>query len=105
MNSPLYTRYFDANNKFWHTNPEYNRTFLQVQQNYANDLLVTRGHLFLNEVYDMLGLPRSKAGAVVGWFKEPNSNLVDFEFKDDTEFSIMLDFNVDGIIYDKLPEF
>lgn len=41
--------------------------FLRRQQDYANEMLKARGHLFLNEVYDLLDIPRSKAGQVVGW--------------------------------------
>ena len=89
--------------------------FLFKQQNYANDTLKARGYLFLNEVYDMLGIPRTKAGQVVGWIydeKHPiGDNFVDFgivdvnnersrAFMNGYERSIILDFNVDGNILD-----
>ena len=89
--------------------------FLRAQQQYANDKLIAQGHLFLNEVYDMLGLPRTKAGAIVGWVYDDNNavgdNFVDFgiydvhretarDFVNGYERSILLDFNVDGVIYD-----
>jgi hypothetical protein len=100
----------------WNPEPEYNLIFLQCQQNWANDQLRTRGHVFLNEVYDMLGLERSKAGAVVGWvFTKDGStdNFIDFgvfngetqisrDFVNGHEGAILLDFNVDGVIYDKI---
>ena len=91
--------------------------FLKDQQRYANDRLKTKGCLFLNEVYDMLGIPRTKAGAIVGWIfdeKHPNGdNFVDFgiydihndkkrDFVNGYERTILLDFNVDGVIYDKI---
>ena len=109
----IYSRFFDEYNKNWCKTPEYNRMFLQSQQNWANELLKARGHLFLNEVYDMLGLDRSKAGQVVGWVTDGNGDgYVDFGLFDDNERarmfvnglepSILLDFNVDGIIYDKI---
>lgn len=117
-----YARFFDEFTSDDHKkDPEYNLMFLRRQQDYANEVLKSRGHLFLNEVYDMLGIPRTKAGQVVGWIydeKNPNGdNYVDFGIYDLTsnnkkqneqkvafvngyEYSILLDFNVDGVIYD-----
>jgi hypothetical protein len=112
----IYARFFDVSSSSWNKEPEYNLMFLQCQQNYANDKLHARGHVFLNEVYDMLGLERSKAGAVVGWILSKNGetdNYIDFgvfdgktqsarDFVNGFEGSILLDFNVDGVIYDKI---
>lgn len=111
----IYARFFDASSPSWNTETTYNFEFLRATQNHANDLLRMRGHLFLNEVYDILGLERSQAGAVVGWvWGNPNGdNYVDFGcFSDNDGFfdwvrrhdnTILLDFNVDGVIYDQLP--
>lgn len=114
-NSPSgYARFFDEYCKSWSKQPEYNSLFLRCQQNWANDLLQSRGHVFLNEVYDMLGIERSRAGAVVGWvISKDGDNYVDFgifdgdnpkarDFVNGREGSILLDFNVDGVIYDKI---
>jgi hypothetical protein len=110
----VYARFFDEVSPNWTRTPEYNFLFVRCQQNYANDLLHARGHVFLNEVYDMLGLERSKAGAVVGWvIGDHGDNFVDFgvfngsspkarDFVNGHEGSILLDFNVDGVIYDKI---
>lgn len=111
----LYARFFDETCDDWKRNPEYNRAFLHCQQSYFNDMLRARGHVFLNEVYDALGIPRSQAGAVVGWLLDKEGdNYVDFGIFDDLtnprvrdfvngrEYSILLDFNVDGVIYDKI---
>lgn len=112
----IYARFFDASSTSWSKEPEYNLIFLNCQQNYANDLLKSRGHIFLNEVYDMLGLPRSSAGAVVGWLYTgtgKTDNFVNFgvfdgkkqqvrDFVNGYEGAILLDFNVDGVIYDKI---
>ena len=113
----LYARFFDELNPNWNPIPEYNMAFLKHQQNYFNDLLRIRGHVFLNEVYDELGMERSSAGAVVGWVltkdSESSDNYIDFglydatrprvrDFVNCTEASILLDFNVDGTIYDKI---
>ena len=81
-------------------------------QNYCNDVLKTKGHLFLNEAYDKLGIPRTKPGAVVGWIygeKSPiGDNFVDFgirnernnDFVNGYTSDCILDFNVDGNILD-----
>lgn len=109
----VYARFFDEYSSSWNKTPEYNLTFLRCQQNYANDLLRSRGHVFLNEVYDMLGVDRSKAGAVVGWVRGNGDDFIDFgvfdrqrlgarDFVNGREASILLDFNVDGVIYDKI---
>ena len=114
MNS-IYARFFDDGCTGWTKDPEYNLMFLRDQQRYANDLLKSRGHIFLNEVYDMLGIQRTKAGACVGWiYDEKNpvgDNFVDFgiydlykeknrDFVNGYERTILLDFNVDGNILD-----
>lgn len=110
-----YARFFDELCQDWKRDPELNRVFLHCQQNYMNDLLRVRGHLFLNEVYDALGLPRSKEGQVVGWLLDGNGDgYVDFgifdnlanpnvkDFVNGREYSVLLDFNVDGVVYDKI---
>jgi hypothetical protein len=106
-----YAKIFDEYSKHWEKDPELNRLYITCQQNYANNLLKVRGHVFLNEVYDMLGFDRTKAGAVVGWvIGEDGDNFVDFgiyeaynsRFVNGFERSIVLDFNVDGVIYDKI---
>lgn len=108
----MYARFFDDSSKEWQKSPDYNMAFLRAQQNYLNDLLRIRGHVFLNEIYDALGFPRTQAGAVVGWMiGEGRDNFIDFGIFDGTqakardfvngyENSILLDFNVDGVIYD-----
>lgn len=108
-----YARFFDESCSGWEKDPELNLVFLKQQQNYANDLLRAKGHLFLNEVYDLLGIPRSKAGQVVGWIYDEEDpvgdNFVDFgiydlyderkrAFVNGFERTILLDFNVDGDI-------
>lgn len=109
-----YAKFFDEYSQNWSKTPEYNLLFLRAQQNHANDLLRARGHVFLNEVYDMLDIPRTQAGQVVGWLlSDEGDDFIDFGiydldnknghmFVNGLERSILLDFNVDGIIYDKL---
>jgi hypothetical protein len=108
----IYAKFFDELNVNYQNNPEYNAIFLRAQQNYANDKLRSRGHVFLNEVYDSLGIERTKQGAVVGWvLNSGGDNYIDFgifneksrgaiDFVNGREAAIILDFNVDGVIYD-----
>lgn len=112
-----YSIIFDDGNDGWDPDPERTKFFLIQQQNWANERLKARGHLFLNEVYDMLGAKRTKAGAQVGWvYDEKNTtgdNYVDFgifdirnpktrDFVNGHEKVIVLDFNVDGVILDMI---
>lgn len=104
---------FDGGNRNWKTTWMYNQMFLNSQQCWANDKLQADGHLFLNDVYRMLGFPDSPAGAVVGWVLGNGADKVDFgvfrngtddvnDFLQGNERSIWLDFNVDGVVYDKI---
>lgn len=112
-----YARFFDDGCTGWTKDPEFNLMFLKDQQRYANDLFKSKGHLFLNEVYDMLGIPRTQAGQVVGWiYDEKNpigDNFIDFgiydiaderkrSFVNGYERTILLDFNVDGNILEMI---
>lgn len=119
LGSP-YAKFFDETCKGYTKNPEANRLFLHKQQSYANRQLELKGYLFLNEVYEMLGLPKTVAGASVGWLYDSKDkyadNFVDFgildihreatrNFVNGYEPSVMLDFNVQGYILDKVyPE-
>lgn len=112
-----YARFFDDGCIGWDKDPEFNLMFLRRQQDMANEKLRSTGYLFLNEVYDMLGIPRTKAGQCVGWvYDEKNpvgDNYVDFgiynthneanrNFVNGYERTILLDFNVDGNILDMM---
>lgn len=113
-----YARFFDEANINWDKSPEQNMYFLKMVQNQMNDKLKARGHVFLNEVYDALGFDRSEAGQLVGWVwnkdntaMEAGDGYIDFgifdgndcakrAFVNGDERSILLDFNIDGMIYD-----
>lgn len=110
MPSP-YSRFFDEHSSAWTKTPEWNRMFVEAQQQWANDRLHAYGFLFLNEVYEALGLTRTQAGQIVGWKLGPGGgdNFVDFgiydiadennrAFVNGLEGVILLDFNVDGPI-------
>lgn len=109
-----YAVIFDETSTEWSNDPEYNKmTLIRIQQT-CNDLLHAKGHLFLNEVYRELGLKDTRIGQMVGWIDGNGDNYVDFgiydikavnnrkEFINGYEPSIILDFNVDGVIWDKI---
>lgn len=101
-------------NPNWEENPEYNLMFLKGVQAEAEYKLHSRGYLFLNEVYDLLGYDLSQLGSVVGWMDDGNGDgYVDFglyslnnrenrRFINGEDTTILLDFNCDGIIWDKI---
>jgi hypothetical protein len=112
-----YAVLFDQNNKNWQPQAEYNRTFIMLQQCWANERLRAKGHLFLNDVYEALGMDPTPAGQIVGWVVGGNmkttagDGYVDFglfnpktqeiyDFMQGEEGSVWLDFNVDGPVWD-----
>lgn len=105
-----YAVYFDKKSRNYDNNIDYNYMFLKAQQSYANDLLQSRGHLYLNEVLDSLDLPRTPAGQIVGWTKDGPDGYVNFrivevmrEMEDGRlEPALLLDFNVEGNIWEKM---
>jgi hypothetical protein len=110
-NPSPYAKFFDENNPNWTKTPEYNNFFLNQMERWANDQLDSYGYLFLNDVYKALGMERTQAGQIVGWKKgsETGDGFISFgihdlwdenkrAFVNGLEASILLDFNVDGII-------
>lgn len=112
-----YSKFFDECSRCWKNNAEYNLMFLRGQQNLANDRLIANGYLFLNDVYDMLDIERTEEGQIVGWvYDKDHPTYVDFgiyngvrernrAFVNGYESSILLDFNVQGIIKDKFTKY
>jgi hypothetical protein len=96
----IYAREFNGANRHWSGHPQDNKMFLKAQEQWCNDRLNAVGHVFLNEVYDMLGFDRTSAGAVVGWLKG-DGNFVDFGMVE-VEGDFTLNFNVQGVIWDKI---
>lgn len=118
----IYAKFFEESNPNWSSQPEFNLLFLRAAQKVLNDNLESNGHVFLNEVYDHLGLDRTPAGSQVGWFSEKalkrkglnGDGYIDFgiwdganmdrfyDFVVGNEGGIWLDFNVDGVIWNMI---
>lgn len=117
VSKPLYSQYamiFDETNPCWEKDSEYNKTFLIQQQEYWNWVLTTKKRVFLNEVLKSIGFEPTKAGQMVGWRKDGDGDgYIDFgifnmtnekavQFVNGHERSIILDFNVDGNIWEDM---
>lgn len=111
----MYAKFFDETNQNFEPSGEHNIFFLKAQQNYLNDQLKRRGYVLLNDAYDALGMDRTPAGCVVGWlYGSDGDNYIDFgiwgdkdmqrfhDFVVGRESAILLDFNVDGVIYKQI---
>ena len=113
-----YSRVFEVGNPFWEpTMMARNKYFLLSRQQYFTDILVSKGYVWLNDVYRELGFSETQAGTEVGWRYDSSegsttSNCVDFgireltvedeDYPGETRTCFVLDFNVDGSIKTKI---
>ena len=115
-------RFFDEFSSLWnHNDPTMNVANLRAVTKTAQDKLTMQGYLFLNDVYDMLGIQRTPAGQVLGWLfdKDHMDTIVDFgvyldptviedpwDFVNDEPWDgnigILLNFGGLEIMYDKI---
>lgn len=112
-----YARFFAKGEaKAAEINDDYNLLFLKSQQELANHILRAKGFLFLNDVYEMLGIDPSIPGQMVGWVYDKNDaangdNYVDFRIQEvyrknsdepgDYRKVFLIDPNVDGGILER----
>lgn len=94
----------------------YDEMFLRTQQTMANELLQAKHILLLNDVYELLGFKKTKAGAVVGWINDARKpygdNYVDFRMHltchpdkaGELQPAYFLDFNAAGSVLDAAVE-
>lgn len=106
-----YARFFDESCNGWDKNPETSLFFLKLQMSHFNNRLHERGYVFLNEVYEVLGIELTAEGQSIGWIfdKDHQDTYIDFgiydvdkprnrAFVNGYENVILLDFNVTGNI-------
>lgn len=116
-------RFFDETSKLWDKNPDIVLQTLKLKLDYVNRILKRDGHIFLNDVLDILDLPKCKAGQYLGWIYDKNienkisfgqymyvpADMYEYAFSDTIQEigyvytgtnTIILDFNVDGNILD-----
>lgn len=105
--------WFDDKNAYYKLDPEINKMHLNAVQEHMNQKLNVYGHVFLNEVKDALALPRTADGQMLGWVYGAGTgdNFIDFghlsntdpatdEFRQGLRPDVLLNFNVDGVVYD-----
>ena len=112
---------FDASSVYWEDDDAENLRFIRERQRVANNMLRSKGYLFLNDVYQMLGVKKTAAGQSVGWLYDGafhgNSTVVITVLEAGGEIqngavrpghTMLLDFNVEGdivhdfVYYDKM---
>lgn len=120
-----YRRIFDPRNPYWDKDMTYCEVFLSARQAMFNDRLKAYGYVFLNDVLEELGFPKTRVGQEVGWIYDPDNpnhngdNYIDFGItpveiirKDGANdyrliengmrhSGYLLDFNVDGSVLNK----
>lgn len=111
-----YSRFFDSTSDKWNPDPGMSYLYIRSQEMYFNDRLLIRGYVTLNEVYEAMGFDPTPYGQFVGWIRKPDRvNRVDMgvfnsqseasrRFVNGLENVVLLNFNVDGIIYDKIGQ-
>lgn len=106
----IYKFRFDEYSTAWEKDKNMNECTLRGEENWANDVLQLQGYIFLNDVLDRLGMPRTHAGQIVGWTLDGNGDgFVDFGVKDCSTYNnpnyddnaFDLNFNCDGDILTK----
>lgn len=113
-----YIRVFDESNPYWDNDMDINLFFVRSQQYIYNQKLIADGHVYMNDVLKSLGFPVSRVGHDVGWNYDPDNptidNFIDFGIRETNipvevsdgsiiyKKAIVLNFNVDGGITDKV---
>lgn len=107
-----YAVFFDETCNNYSDDPEYNKNTLILLQAQLNERLKRVGYVYLNEVYEKLGVEKTEAGHVMGWRYAPHDpnhegdNQIDFNmwdirsranrrFINGYEPVVLLDFNID----------
>ncbi len=96
---------FNDKTCLWEDNAMLNKKALIITEKRAKTYLKLRGHIFLNEVYDMLGYKRTPLGAIMGWVYDKDKELsfgLTKEYLNNPTVDVPLHFNIDGVIVNKI---
>lgn len=105
----------ECRNPHWSNDASCNLLQLRIFRNHLSERLKTNESLFVNEVFDTFGRPRSSDGAQYGWIYEPNNKFGDNEvlfrvneeevmekYRRGITEPILIDLNVDGYILNRI---
>lgn len=105
-------RWMKEGNPHWDKRNNYVLMTMRALETRCTDTLRARGHIFLNEVYDLLGFDHTPIGAMVGWcLNDPESDdFVDFglyskgaaDYVNGSVHEVLLTFNHSGVIINKI---
>ena len=111
----FYARMFDTSNPNWKVDANLNMAWLESQERWLNDKLIIRGYLFLNEVWEDLGMSPRPEGQLVGWIlrspeqmkKEHRDGYISLGLNNKMNMSgqaysdggILINPNVDGVVH------
>lgn len=110
----LFAKVFDASCNNWQPDNNYNLNFLKLVEAQMTDRLRRYGHVFLNEVYDTIGVERTDIGQFAGWVYDPDSDISDnyvdlglhnsrmIDEYGEINNAIIIDPNCDGSIIDRV---
>lgn len=108
-----FTKVYDESCKFWDQNMDYNLNRLKMEEEYATHTLRTRGYMSINDVYERIGFDPVPEGQIYGWVYERPGDYISFgideisretqqDFADGCVKSLVLNFNVQGNILDRI---
>lgn len=99
------TKVYDGEtSRNWSPDPDINVLFLRHVRNHCYDVLKYRGYLFLNDVLDELGIPRTSRGQLIGWLNTETGEFWTYEYREEegAAHPIEITFLTQGEIYDKI---
>lgn len=96
---------FDIHNRYWAEDDLWNQMFIRQVLAHFEKKLRVRGFVFLNDVYDELGLPMTKQGFISGWLYDENDKSILWDISEpNSEGEIKITFISRKDILDVLPE-
>lgn len=91
---------FDESNPNWYPDVEANILFVRGVLNHAHEVLIRRNHLFVNELFDLFGFPRTRAGVVLGWISD-SGQIAEFLTLNHTN-KIVIRITPEDLIWNKI---